>query len=576
MNTKARDLMIKLAQPVRPAVGMKKEAGPFLDGVKGFGQGLWDGIKNPVRTLGNAWDVGRGALQMGVGAAGTAAGRVGQLGGKALDATGLTQNAGAAMKGFADTMQGAAAAGARDIAKPWTDPGRATSHVNDWTQQQDHLMRQQGAHRLADAMNFARSIEQDSLAGAAMGGAAGGVGRGMQLAGRVPGLRSLSRVGTKMTQFGNSPASSLPGAVVAEEVGQQAADLAYGTDPHGRPNVPISPAGRYRENISGPRREREFNTHMDQAVASGQQQVDDHYSQQRAQFDEHVQQFVSQNPELAQQYGEQAAGAMQQSLQSEAGQAELGSLNETGQLSPAGQNQAVDTLQNQDQLDPESAWGIFDKMSGWEHLALWSGLGLSAIGLLNMLGGEGGLGSIVMALLGGGAALGGAASAGILGEGAQGMAQGAMQQASDFIGGFNQPADSGPGAAGSQPGSPQPDSPQLAGAPEGAGAMVKEVLQLPPAAQAPVFRMMASMYPEQAAKMDQAAEAYLNAPAWQFGLGKRYVTNQLQQQLGLSPEQAEPFLQAWQAARQSGQVASVPQQSQPLADMWSGATGGSY
>lgn len=83
------------------------------------------------------------------------------------------------------------------------------------------------------------------------------------------------------------------------------------------------------------------------------------------------------------------------------------------------QNQ--DTLVNQ--LGEKDAFAALREMTPWQHLLLWGGVSIGAIGLLGAMSEDGDMGDWLMTLLGLGAAAGTAAHAGLLGPGAQQFTQ---------------------------------------------------------------------------------------------------------------------------------------------------------
>jgi hypothetical protein len=90
-----------------------------------------------------------------------------------------------------------------------------------------------------------------------------------------------------------------------------------------------------------------------------------------------------------------------------------------GQISNEDVLQAVNNnpdLLKMDYAKPGSGQQAFLTSNNFQQFLMWSGLTLGAIGLLNSVSGEGGLGSTVMAILGLGAAAYGAGAQGLLGE----------------------------------------------------------------------------------------------------------------------------------------------------------------
>jgi hypothetical protein len=144
----------------------------------------------------------------------------------------------------------------------------------------------------------------------------------------------------------------------------------------------------------------------------------------------------------------------------------LNHIAETGEVPKSVLQQNANTLVNQG-YRPEDTMQMISEMGPGEHFALWGGLGLGVIGLLSALSGNGGVMSLLLTLLGGGLALGGAASGGLLGQGAQGTVQGLLGMLG-LGGGGAPPTGPTPGAGGTPPVNPARLAPPAApGGPPG-------------------------------------------------------------------------------------------------------------
>gem|GEM_PF-6262542 len=134
-------------------------------------------------------------------------------------------------------------------------------------------------------------------------------------------------------------------------------------------------------------------------------------------FDE-VSNFVTQMPDKAREYADQAMGQVKEYFGSN--QQEAQNIAQGTPPSARTVQQAADQLQK-DGVAPESIFSFLENMSGWEKFGLAAGLGVTALGLVNMVSGEGGIGSMIMTVLGLGGAAYAAAGSGVFGEGAKNL-----------------------------------------------------------------------------------------------------------------------------------------------------------
>lgn len=116
---------------------------------------------------------------------------------------------------------------------------------------------------------------------------------------------------------------------------------------------------------------------------------------------------------------------------------QLTALSRGGQPSPDVIAGAGNQLQRQGH-PPQSIPGILQGMDAGQHMLLWGGLGLGAIGLISAMSGQGGVLPWLLTTLGLGVAGGTAANAGMFGQGAQQGVQSLLQRAG--IGGGPTPA----------------------------------------------------------------------------------------------------------------------------------------
>jgi hypothetical protein len=143
--------------------------------------------------------------------------------------------------------------------------------------------------------------------------------------------------------------------------------------------------------------------------------------------------LVTKNPPEAKAQAEAAKARVEETLaKNKTLAAEAASWAKTGEVGQNTLNGAYSAVSKMVQ-DPSQIMPTLQNLSTPEMLGLGLGLGAGALGLMNLLGGKGGLGSMLMMLLGGGAAiaaLGNNASGGQLGNYLGGMG-------ADLSGAFN-------------------------------------------------------------------------------------------------------------------------------------------
>lgn len=256
------------------------------------------------------------------------------------------------------------------------------------------------------------------------------------------------------------------------------------------------------------------------------------------------QKYLAAHQQVAQQAPEQAAAAVEQAgqqitpvLQSPEGKQVVDAVTQTGQapaeIAAVGKQKLTEEIG-----DPEAAETLFSQMSPWEHVGLWGGLGMGALGLINAMSGEGGIGSWMMSLLGLGAAGLTAANAGMFGGDAQEMAGGVVQGGKDLAGGVSDLA-TGSGVTGEVPG------------------YVKTMLQgmdhVPDAAIKPMLQMYADSNPDVAKQLDRASGHGSWGNSFMSFMGD--ISGQkdrlMEQKLGLNPEQNKRLLQLWKQIQDS-------------------------
>ncbi len=256
-----------------------------------------------------------------------------------------------------------------------------------------------------------------------------------------------------------------------------------------------------------------------------------------------IQGLVQQAPEQAKEFYDQASTHIKAAFGNEAAQAELANVAKGGDLSPAAQQDVAKKVM-QETGDEKTTMGILGNMGGWEKLALFGGLGLGALGLVQAMSGDGGIGGWLMTILGLGAAGFAAGNAGLLGEGAQQLTQGIGEQAGNMTSGLF-----GPGESGEQ------KSP-LAG---GADSFMKKygptaLKWMPDSLSTPALKYLAEQNPELASKLDMATgNSNVVGNLLGFGGGLTgYTDNALAQYGFKTPEQQEDLFRRWSLMRQSG------------------------
>lgn len=252
--------------------------------------------------------------------------------------------------------------------------------------------------------------------------------------------------------------------------------------------------------------------------------------------------FVQQMPEKAQELGQQAMNQLASTFQTKPGQAEAMNVKANGTLTPDGQQKALTALTSEG-YDWKQAGQLFQNMNGWEQLGLWGGIGLSALGLLHALSGEGGIGSIIMALTGLGVAGAAAGHGGLLNQGAQDFTHGMAGKAQQMIGSMmpsGQSAAAPPAAAG-KGGMNIP--------PEALKQMMPTMMQHAP--DEAVNWMLSQTSPDQAKMLDQAAGTGGMGNAFLSWLGDVSGRRQhmMKDQLGLDPQGQDRMLKLWAARR---------------------------
>lgn len=238
-----------------------------------------------------------------------------------------------------------------------------------------------------------------------------------------------------------------------------------------------------------------------------------------------IMEMIKSAPEQAKAMADGAIQQLHTAFSDPTSKQEVAAVSQTGGLTPDGQHRAMTAL-TAEGYNGEQAYGILSKMNGWEQLGLWGGLSVAGLGLLHAMSGGGGLASLLMTLLGVGAAGFTAGKAGLLDQGAQ-----------DLTTGLSDAVQGGP-------------TPQV---PDAIKRMFGSTFdQLPDGVLNAALGLVPNMSPELARKLDQAAGvgSWGNATMGFLGDVTGARNSQMQQMTGLNPQQQERLLQAWAAKRQ--------------------------
>ena len=242
--------------------------------------------------------------------------------------------------------------------------------------------------------------------------------------------------------------------------------------------------------------------------------------------------FAKQKPEKAQAYADQAMDQVKEFFGGN--QQEAQTIAQTGRASPAIERLAAGQLQHQG-MKPEGIFGFLENMSGWEKFGLAAGLGVTALGLVNMVSGNGGIGSMIMSVLGLGGAAYAAANSGVFGEGAKNLRGDVDRGFGDLVSGGGQ-------ALG------------LGGGPEispGAEKMMKQfapsIMSLPPAALKPILSYIRANHPGVTKQLNMASGdgSWGNAALSFLGDISGQRQRMMQDRLGLNPQQQDKLLGLW-------------------------------
>ncbi len=494
----------KLQLPVKPQMPIPE--GPST----GFGKGLAQGVKN---TTGAIYGGAKGGVAAGLGVVTSPARLLGNTG-----------------TAFNNSLWGNAAASGRDVLKAFhpTESSQPHGYNSTLVQQQQQQLQSSGDHLQSRILGAADGVGHTATNLAAGGGAVSGVKTLAQgLGSAVPRLAPVANAvaGTARAVEGVTKSPIGPaGAVTGAEFAQPTVNEVAGTDESGKPNLPVSISGAVDKYVNG-------QTQQQSAITQSPM-----YSQ--------IEGLVQQDPEQAGKLAEQAKQQLSGALETPEGKAEAESAAKNGTLSPQGQQKAVTALTGEG-YDWDHATKTVQNMNGWEQLGLWGGLGMGALGLLHAISGGGGVGSIIMALLGLGAAGFTAGKAGLLDQGSQDLTQGLSDT---FMGG------AGPEI------SPTLKStlPTLLGDATGvlgqtAGGMLNSGRD---ALANTALQQLATSNPDMAKQLDRAAGtgSWGNAAMAQVGDMSGMRQRMMQDKLGLNPQQQDKLLQLWTKMRASGGV----------------------
>lgn len=523
-----------------------------------------------AQGLHGAWNTTSGGATALGGGLGTLAGGIGSLGARATDGLGLTKNWTDPADAFTKTMANATQSG---VATGWAGltgqkPADVAGQMNAGPYQgvtsvpqmmQNHISQLHegggvelpGGYKISpEASGGAYNALMNTGHGAA---AAVPMVGGAQMAAGVPGIggtvKSLAGGALPAAAMMGTPLEAMYGAGLTAGQGDYSTpgefmnktfnrmpSYAQGTQP---PEQQSTPPGETPQpgQLGQP----------DPTVAAGVQNTKPVSPVTEPTMMENMQNFLQKAPEQAMQYGKQAMGQLKGILGSSEGQAEADSVLKNGQLSSTGQQQAQTAL-TKDGYNWQQAGDTLSKMSPWEQLGLYGGLGVSALGLLHVLSGGGGLGSLMMSLLGLGAAGFTAAKTGLLDQGSKDWATGMQNSASGAVNSMmGKPNQAQPG---------KPPVPGQAGQPQAFNMQaMKSVLptlidHASPESMMPLMAE-AAKNPEIAQQLDGAAgtgsgfTGLWNAGKSFIGDNMGWRQQLMQQKLGLNPAQQDKLLKHW-------------------------------
>lgn len=248
--------------------------------------------------------------------------------------------------------------------------------------------------------------------------------------------------------------------------------------------------------------------------------------------------FFGKAKEFAQQMPEQA-GKMMSEMQTKmtgivqgAGKQFADMIAKTGEVPPEVEQGSIQPLV--EKMGLEGATAAHAAMDPWQKYALWGGIGVAGLGLVNAMTGNGGIGSWIMSLLGAGAAGLAAAHGGMFGEGAKGTAEGVVQGGKDLVAGVQGGMNSEPIADWKQK------------------ALQMVISDTTGIGQAALGRY-ADANPDVAKQLDQAAGtgSWGNSALSFIGDISGQKDRIMQERLGLTPEQNQQLLQMWKRYRDS-------------------------
>lgn len=249
-----------------------------------------------------------------------------------------------------------------------------------------------------------------------------------------------------------------------------------------------------------------------------------------------IRSFAEKAPVQARQLYDQTVQQLDSFVKSPKIQSEIAGAMKSGDLGPAGQKGALTALTSEG-FDWDTATQMYGKMSMPEKIGLWSGVGLAGIGLINAMAGGNGLASILMTLLGLGTAGFSAGMGGLLDRGSQDFTTGL----SDAVGGG--PQSEIPAWLKSTLPTVLTDAPALGGLGQylngGRDSVVTAALQ------------EVAKNPALARRMDQAAGvgSWGNSALSWLGDMSGLRQQQMQQMLGINPQQQDKLLQLWTQMR---------------------------
>ena len=530
--------------------------------------GIWDSLKTGV---GNAGTFLKGGVTALGGGLGTALGSVGSLGARVTDGVGLTDNltqsADKFTQGMVDaTHSGMATAGSAlsiepttpdQAAKNWQlNPGGNTQSVDAMRADHNRQLHSMSPNdtllgmkpsTAAGVHGLANDVSDTAALMAVTGGTpAANIAKGpAALARMVPfvgprlaqGVAAFPKMVSGLAAVQGAPGQVGFGAIEAAKTGDPSKMVpdAYtqgSIHPDKAVTVPYEQGGQLMQTLHDGRQVPKGQVGADGLGPAPGKSPSPPNPAQVAMNTDGAKQLVTSQPEQAQKYLDQATSFVTEKIAPLKKQVE-GWLPDLAQ-GKTPQELAATNTQKLQQSFGDKAIEVAKNMDPWQHVALWGGLSLGAIGVISALTDEnGGIGGWLMALLGLGAAAGVAGHEGLLGQGAQDLTQGLTDGGKQLVGA----------------GGETTINPAVTQA-------LSNISVIPDAALPTMLGAVPAMSPDLAKQLDRAAGvgSWGNQALSALGGlgGDSGLTSQAMQKYGIPPDQVPRILASWRQMRKAG------------------------